>query len=606
LEDLVPWRQNLRVPLASRTRWTTDPADRLRIERVLASARMGLASLSLAAIYLDASDPTYFASLAYALLVLYGGASVAILLFVRRRTTLPPWFPACIHAADVIWPALITTFTAGPNSPLFAFLTFALLAAAYRWGIREAMATAAFAAALLVYQGLAWRALGIEEAGDFPLNRLIIRITYVFIVAFLVGVLAEAEKRQRGEAAAVAHLAKLAQLDRGVRANLRRVLMELVRLLRARRADLVIRDEVTGRVVHWVVEDRGDGPQHVRPLTGAGAALLDPDLPQPLAAVSDPLGRRPPAVFTLDRSGRRVAVIQPRQPAGLTQPAQAGGALLSASYSDGADLRARVVLALPRFRDAESDLRLLHAIIQHVAPGLHNLYLLGRLRSRIGAVERARLARELHDGVIQSIIGLEMEVNVMRSQLGDNEAAATRLQRIQDLLRQEALTLRELMTRMRPLDLSHKDFVEFVAHTVDRFGRDTGIAASFASNIDDLLLPARTGRHLGRIVQEALFNIRRHSQARTAVVRLRVDGGTLTLLVDDDGRGFGSTGRLAGAELDRSARGPVTIKERARAIGAALAVESSPGTGSRIELRLPLSGAADAGSVASAVGAAEA
>ena len=174
----------------------------------------------------------------------------------------------------------------------------------------------------------------------------------------------------------------------------------------------------------------------------------------------------------------------------------------------------------------------------------------------------------------------------MRSQLGDNEAARARLTRIQDLLRQEALTLRELMTRMRPLDLSHKDLVEFVAYTVDRFGRDTGIAASFASNIDDLVLPARVARHLGRIVQEALFNIRRHSEARTAIVRLRVDAGVLTLLVDDDGRGFGFTGRLAGADLDRSARGPVTIKERARAIGASLAIESSPETGSRVELTL--------------------
>jgi two-component system sensor histidine kinase DegS len=179
-----------------------------------------------------------------------------------------------------------------------------------------------------------------------------------------------------------------------------------------------------------------------------------------------------------------------------------------------------------------------------------------------------------------------MEVDVMRSQLGDNEAARARLTRIQDLLKQEALTLRELMTRMRPLDLSHKDLVEFVAYTVDRFGRDTGIAASFASNIDDLVLPARVARHLGRIVQEALFNIRRHSEARTAIVRLRVDGGVLTLLVDDDGRGFGFTGRLAGADLDRSARGPVTIKERARAIGASLAIESSPETGSRIEVTL--------------------
>jgi signal transduction histidine kinase len=243
----------------------------------------------------------------------------------------------------------------------------------------------------------------------------------------------------------------------------------------------------------------------------------------------------------------------------------------------------------PEVATPGAELRFLQMLTQQVSPGLHNLYLLTRLRTRIGAIERSRVARELHDGVIQTVIGLEMEIEAMRRKVSSDDPVAGRLKHVQELLHEEAVTLRELMQQMKPLDLRNSDFVAFVATTVDRFGRDSGIASSFASGLDELALPPRVGRELGRIVQEALVNIRRHSRARNVVVRLRIHAGELILLIDDDGKGFGFTGRLEGSELDRSSRGPLTIKERARALGAAVAVESLPDLGSRVEIRLPLS-----------------
>ena len=262
--------------------------------------------------------------------------------------------------------------------------------------------------------------------------------------------------------------------------------------------------------------------------------------------------------------------------------------VLSVGYSDPVNIAARVVLVNPEVVTPGADVRFLQMLTQQVSPGLHNLYLLTRLRTRIGAVERSRVARELHDGVIQTVIGLEMEIEAMRRKVAADDPVAARLKHVQELLHEEAVTLRELMQQMKPLDLRNSDFVAFVATTVDRFGRDSGISSSFASGLDELALPPRVGRELGRIVQEALVNIRRHSGARNVVVRLRIHAGELILLIDDDGRGFGFTGRLEGAELDRSARGPLTIKERARALGAAVAVESLPDLGSRVEIRLPL------------------
>ena len=87
-----------------------------------------------------------------------------------------------------------------------------------------------------------------------------------------------------------------------------------------------------------------------------------------------------------------------------------------------------------------------------------------------------------------------------------------------------------------------------------------------------------------RIVQEALVNVRKHSHAQNVLVRFTANGSTGKLVVEDDGRGFSFDGRLSARELDEQRIGPAIIKERARIASIALAVESTPGVGARVEL----------------------
>ena len=90
-------------------------------------------------------------------------------------------------------------------------------------------------------------------------------------------------------------------------------------------------------------------------------------------------------------------------------------------------------------------------------PSVHGIFVMRRLRSQAGAMERARVARELHDGVIQSLIGLEMQVDVLRRQTGNSpEHLSAELTRIQALLHAEVVNLRELMQQMKPVEYSPK------------------------------------------------------------------------------------------------------------------------------------------------------
>jgi signal transduction histidine kinase len=95
-------------------------------------------------------------------------------------------------------------------------------------------------------------------------------------------------------------------------------------------------------------------------------------------------------------------------------------------------------------------------------------------------------------------------------------------------------------------------------------------------------------RELARIVQEALQNVRKHSQARNVFVRLERAPSGWRLVVDDDGQGFAAfSGTLTQSELDEGRKGPYVIKERVRALGGELTIATSAGGGSRLEILLP-------------------
>ena len=225
--------------------------------------------------------------------------------------------------------------------------------------------------------------------------------------------------------------------------------------------------------------------------------------------------------------------------------------------------------------------------MQEVGPAIFGVYRLRRLRSRAMSMERARIARELHDGVIQTLIGIEMEIAVQRRQAADDPVRmADELRRIHGRLREEILNVRDLIQRIRPMELNGRQFLDSLAQIVDKFRRETGISATFVSEFQEITLPQHLAREVARIIQEALINVRKHSHARSVLVRFAAEDGLWKLVIEDDGRGFEFSGRLSQAELE-TARGPLVLKERVRSIGGELAIESIPGHGARLEVALP-------------------
>jgi signal transduction histidine kinase len=578
------------------------PEEIRRTERWLATARVFLAISALVAVWLD---PAGVKSVwAYALLAFYILQGTAIIFLLRSRQQSTPSFRFLVHGADVVWPAVISLFTTGQSSPFFLFFLFVIAAAAYRWGLWETVATAISSVSLLWLESFALRLGRIEQlnlwlrahhlplvrvdAADFEPKHLFMRSVYLIVMGLLLGYLAEQQKRLRAEKDVAARLLGLVRMDAGLGGALSEIVAQLLRMYGSRKALVASRESGNPRVSVGILELKNGMTQLQWMDSGlSGSETYLGESAAGTCYAKSWLGNPEFDAVGLDAEG---ALVRNLDTGFLKRFAetQAFQHLIAVSFSFGPELSGRLFLMEPALSSSvQEELHFLQDLARQVGPAVYNLYLLRRLRRRAGALERARLSRELHDGAVQSLIGVEMQMDVLRRNYPGAEAMGGELDRIQKLLREEVLKLRELMQQMKSADIDARKLPAFLRDAVQRFQRETGIAAGFFMDDGDLLLPPPVCRELARIAQEALVNVRKHSGAKQVLIQLLERGGSWELVIEDDGGGFPFAGRVSQSELDSAGRAPAIIRERVRLIHGELTIESKPGQGARVEVLVP-------------------
>jgi signal transduction histidine kinase len=586
-------------------RTATDPSEVRRTERWLATARVFLAVSALVAIRMDPTELGHSRA-AYGLFVFYLANATLILMLLRRREASTPSFRFMVHAADIVWPAFISVFAEGPRSPFFLFFVFVLTAAAYRWGLWETLATAAAEVALLWMESfgllhawtirgerLPWHALaGLQiNVTEFEPKRLFMLSVYLLVMGLLLGYLSQQQKRLRAEKAVVTSMLAKVRVEAGLTGTMQLMFQEILRIYGARYLMIASQEIHSQRsFLGELRNDKGFPSEFVWLESGMRHAkeYLE-DFPGEVCYAAKQGGKW--SLVALDDEGIQIASPSVVPVMRLTEQ-QSFQSLIAISFIFGTEWRGRIYLFDPVWQgDTQEQLRFLLDLRQQVGPAIYNVYLLHRLRRRAGAAERARFARELHDGAVQSLIAVEMQVDVLRRQAQTTPGVVeTELKRIQGLLREEVLKLRELMQQMKSIDVDSRKFLHVVGDTVERFQRETGISARFVTDIEKPEMPEKICRELVRIVQEGLVNVRKHSQARHALVRLSESPNQWSLTMEDDGKGFPFAGRLTQQQLDELGKGPMIIKERVGLIAGALTVESNPGVGARLEIKVPRGG----------------
>jgi len=532
------------------------------IERLKSLARLVLAA-SLGLSFLLApprGTPLYWVALiTFALYFVY---AVAVLVF--RRQLLGRAARAATLAGDAA--ALVVVLLLGPNLPaafLLFFVYFALVAGWWQGWLAAALLSLGVSAA---YLGLSWRQAaepGASWWSALPRESWLV-VAGLLAAGGLVGTVAERQRRQLERAAVIERFAALLSLDAGWPEPARRWLAALAARYDAARALLAYRDPDSDRVLLWVF--RGGE---------AGGAFEEQDRP-PRDVHEFLLDNEPRAFLAADLPARLVEEFSPQDTMSAPLPGGRGQGRLFLFD------RARVVFSPAQLDDLER-------LLAGLEPGLTNLLLIRSQASRAVEAERDRIVRHLHDGVAQTLASVEMQLNVYRRlAVADPAKTAEELAGLQAVVKQEQEELRRFLRTLKSVHVPATELGRWMFAHSAQFEQETGIEVDFWADPVDAALPEGICREVFWILREALHNVQKHARAQHVMVRLRQDEAFLRLLVDDDGCGFSFTGTYSQRALEEQGLGPVSIGERTRALGGALTIDSSPGSGSTLRVDIPL------------------
>jgi signal transduction histidine kinase len=557
-----------------------------RAERLIATGRVVLAISSLFAVWLDPAEPAKYADVAYSLLAAYVVYAAVIALLVWRSDA-PSHAQALItHAFDLIFFSLFIYFTWGTASPFTAYFVFALVCATLRWQWRGTLWTAVVSLAMFLAVGLLVAAV-LDDPG-FEVYPLIVRSVYMLVVAVLLGYLGAHEEQTRRDMSLLAAWPQ--DVPRQSEALVRALLEHAAQALGAPRVLLawVEREEPWLYLASW----------------SAGSFSWSRAAPESYGGlVAAPL--RQDSFLCLDATAPEPVVLR-RGPGGLQRwrgaPLQADlrqrfdlGAVLSVPLQ-GDSVDGRLFFADKRGMTSD-DLVLGEVVAGVVAARLDHFYLNQTLEETVTTEERLRLARDLHDGVLQSLTGIGLRLAAVRGLLEeDPKKARTLLEALQRLISLEQRDLRFFIQELKPPPLAApgdeaRGLQARVTELVQRMELEWGLRADLrASGLESISEPL--AREVYLVVREALVNAVRHGEA--TAVRVEITGGAggqLAIAVVDNGRGFPVAGKFDHAALAAGDFAPRTLLERVTSLRGTLDLESGP-SGARLDIALPASGGA--------------
>jgi signal transduction histidine kinase len=310
-------------------------------------------------------------------------------------------------------------------------------------------------------------------------------------------------------------------------------------------------------------------------------------------------GQRFPMVTVPASTGLSGHVIRTRTPL-MVSLAEAEAMGIAVEHYGDPEKRVQTLLCVPLIREGRvlglmstqsyragaytrQHFELFMAIGNQAAIAVENAHLHRRGLDLAIVEERNRLARELHDSVTQLLFSITMTLQAGRVLLQRNPTQAEQqIDRAQQTAQEALAEMRALIHQLRPATMSERGLVAALASYLEVFRARTGIQVVFHHEGQAKLAEAQE-QALFRIAQEALHNVQKHAEAQAVMVRLLSAPEAVVLEVSDDGRGLPPM-----PPPGRATWGLTGMRERADILGGSFEIESAPGAGTLVRVRLPL------------------
>lgn len=555
---------------------------RVRVEWLIAGTRVALAVSALFALTVE--TPTYIPP--YVIAFVLGGYlfyGLAVLALVWSPVRFGRGWDLAVHVFDLVVFVLVASMTDVITSPFFASFTFLVISATLRWQTRGTLVTVVTAlAAYAAVSTYGAQALGLEA---FRLDRFVIRSVYLVVIAAFLGYFGAIQQRSHLE------IVRLASWPRRISRDPRDVVSEVIaqstELIDAPRVVLAWEEPAEGRInlawrgeedVVWTDEPEGFYGAFVIPALerwSFQAANASED--GPIVALSDTGFRY--------RKGRPLnEALRARFNMTAVQSWPLAGELIQGR-----------LFALDKPRMRIDDLVVGELVARLAVSRLDSLYLLERLREAAALDARVRVARDLHDSLLQSQTGAALQLLVARRLLDkDPVAGRERLEDVQRLLEWGELDMRSFIRRLRPEEGSqshpaYSRLSERLEVLRRRIGRQWDVKVVLRLQGADRLTGSIV-EDVYRLAQEGAINAARHADPSVIKIDLTVEEDKLRLGISDDGQGFTFRGTYDLATLGAMKQGPLTLRERVAELKGDLILRSHE-SGTQLLITLPLAGA---------------
>ncbi|PYS81253.1 MAG: hypothetical protein DMF67_17515 [Acidobacteria bacterium] len=541
--------------------------------------RLILALSALLIIYIDPSEPDRFVAVTYGALVVYSLYSAALYYLSVRRSRLLP--NRIAHWVDVGCFLVIIALSSGTNSVFFFFFFFAILVASFRRGFTAGLRVTLCSALLFTVVGLA-ASLG---GPDFELNRFLLRPIYLLVLGYMMAYWGGREIRLKRRLSLLKEITTLSNPRFGVSQTVGSMLGQLQAFYDADDCSLVLTDRPHNEPSLFRLS-RGQPPESVHAeRIPPGLAQLLLSLPDDIAIVHQGRPRfrsfRDSGDYAFDLAGKEGRSARWRK-AGASLAAKLGmESFVSAPLHYRGKAVGRLYLAARRGVFDDSDIDLLMQVVEQIMPVIHNIRLLARLASNAAEQERQRLARDIHDSVIQPYIGLQYKLAAIRNKVAAGGDVADEIERLFQMTVNEVTGLRGFVRGLKSDDGREVNFLaavrRFAAQFADNYDLDVRVESEGEINVN-----ARLAAELIQIVHEGLSNVMRHTEAASIKITFERAGPSLRLRIEnDDARAEGGAARAPFT--------PGSITERAEELGGHVRVERSCHGHTTVHVEIPFS-----------------
>jgi signal transduction histidine kinase len=528
--------------------------------------RLVLAATALLIIFIDPLQPDRLVTLTYSLLFAYTAYS-ALLLIVAFLA--PHLLPARIlHWLDLIWYVALISTSSGTSSIFFLFFFFPMLVASFRWGFLSGLRVTLGSAILFVTVAYATA----PQNPDFELNRFLLRLAMLLALGYMIAHWGGSEIESKRRLNLLNDVNNLSNPRFGVERTIRLGLARLRVFCDARAAVLVTRGSADQTYKLTRVSESKDDLPPEELTDDAARLLLSPTFD--LAVVrAKPSGKA--LLYNVDtgHSATQTLAVVERIAASLGAKSFTSVPVMYGGYFAG-----RLYLIETRRQLGVKDVEFLLQVLGHVTPLLDNIRLLDHMASDAAEQERKKLARDIHDSVIQPYVGLQLGLAAVRQKLlSENSAAFDDVNELCEVASEEVRRLRHFLDELKTEDVRHTVIFPAVRRFAAKYSAATRISVGVTGE-EQLQLNDRLAAEIFQMITEALSNVRRHTLAQNADIEIFSDDNDVIVNIINDS----SNGATLPAFRPRS------VTERVSALGGQVKVYADKNNRTVVGIRIPL------------------